>query len=231
MITLLWMYPRHLNTYGDGGNLQAFRMRCRWRGLDAVVRTIDPSDRVPARADFVFIGGGQDRSQAMAAPAVARHRAGLAALVAGGAVVLGVCAGYQFLGDRIDLADGTRLAGLGLLDVVTTVGSERRIGKVVVEPHPALGLHESLVGFENHAGRTAPGSDAHPLGDIVGRDDTDGAFHGNVFGTYLHGPVLPTNPALCDLLIRRVLRARGASDVLEPLPDRVERAAAAAYRS
>jgi CobQ-like glutamine amidotransferase family enzyme len=233
------MYPRHLNTYGDGGNLLALRMRCRWRGIDTVLWPVDPGDRLPRRADVVFIGGGQDRSQTVVAPALQQHRDGLEALVDDGAVVLGVCAGYQFLGHRIVQSDGSVLDGLGLLDVVTAAGAERCTGKIVVDPHPALELPATLVGFENHGGRTRLGGDpeTRPLGRVVrghgnGDDEgTEGAFRGDVFGTYLHGPVLPTNPGFCDLLIRRALNARGATTDLEPLPDGVEHDAAAAYRT
>jgi hypothetical protein len=235
-VEIAWIFPRLLNTYGDGGNILALGYRCRMRGIPAAVHRVDPGAALP-RADLIFIGGGQDRSQVVAAEALGRLRAPIRAAIADGSVVLGVCAGYQFLGDYYAFPDGTKVPGLGFLDVATMAGPERFVGNVVVEPHPALGLGAPLVGFENHSGRTDVGSDAdlHPLGTLVqgrgnnGQDGSEGAFKGNVFGTYLHGPVLPNNPALCDLLIARALRSRGESGVLAPLDDRVESAAAAAY--
>lgn len=236
-IEIAWIFPRLLNTYGDGGNILALVYRCRMRGIQTAVHRVDPGAALP-RTNLIFIGGGQDRSQVVAAEALGRLRTPIREAIVGGSVVLGVCAGYQFLGDYYALPDGTKVPGLGFLGVATVAGPERFVGNVVAEPNPDLGLGAPLVGFENHSGRTDLGSDAdlRPLGTLVqgrgnnGRDGSEGAFKGNVFGTYLHGPVLPNNPALCDLLIARGLRSRGESGVLAPLDDRVESAAAAAYR-
>jgi len=236
-IEIAWIFPRLLNTYGDGGNILALVYRCRMRGITTAVHRVDPGAALP-RANLIFIGGGQDRSQVVAAEALGRLRTPIREAIVDGSVVLGVCAGYQFLGDYSTFRDGTKVPGLGFLGVATVAGPERFVGNVVAEPNPDLGLGASLVGFENHSGRTDLGSDVdlRPLGTLVqgrgnnGQDGSEGAYKGNVFGTYLHGPVLPNNPALCDLLIARVLRSRGESGVLAPLDDRVESAAAAAYR-
>src|SRR5262249_36593520 len=151
-----------------------------------------------------------------------------------GAVVLGICAGFQFLGHFYELPDGTRVTGLGLLDVVTVAGATRLVGKVAVQPTGALGLASVVVGFENHSGRTTLGQDGElrPLGAVLrghgnnGRDGLEGAYRGRVFGTYLHGPLLPNNPELCDRLIRLALDGQGRVDPLPPLDDTAERAAA-----
>jgi CobQ-like glutamine amidotransferase family enzyme len=237
MIDVAWVFPRHLNTYGDRGNVLALEYRCRARGIALRVQEVAPREPLPP-ADVVFIGGGQDRFQAKVAEAVVALRDRLAGAIEDGAVVLAVCAGYQFLGRYYELPDGRRLGGLGILDVATTAGGpDRLVGKVVIEPDPTTGLAGRIVGFENHSGRTVFGSDPdlRPLGRVLrgrgnnGTDGLEGACKGNVFGSYLHGPLLPNNPELCDLIIRRALRRRGHDEPLAPLDDTAERTAAAAF--
>jgi lipid II isoglutaminyl synthase (glutamine-hydrolysing) len=236
VIEIAWIFPRHLSTYGDGGNILALEYRCRARGIPCRVHPVMPGGALP-RASIIFIGGGQDRCQVAAAPAIGRLRDPIRAAVQDGCVVLGVCAGYQFLGRRYQLPDGGQVAGLGLLDLETAAGEGRFVGRVVVRPDPALEVRAGIVGFENHSGRTVLGRDPdlRPLGRVVrghgnnGADGLEGAFKGAVFGTYLHGPVLPNNPELCDRLIRLALGRDGRCEELTPLDDAVERAAAAAF--
>src|SRR5207247_9996996 len=137
------------------------------------------------------------------------------------------CGGYQRLGHYYQTATGERLPGIGLLDLRTEAGSRRCIGDVVVEADAALGLSRpTLVGFENHSGRTFLGDGVRPLGRVLkgsgnnGEDGTEGVAHGSLFGTYLHGSLLPKNPHLADLILERALRRR-----LEPLDDAMELAA------
>ena len=236
MIEIAWLFPRHLSTYGDVGNIRALAYRCQARGIECRVHAVMPGEALP-EADIVFIGGGQDRCQVTAASGIDRLRERIHAEVEDGCVVLGVCAGYQLLGRRYQLPDGREVAGLGLLDLETTARGDRLIGKVVVDPDPALGVRARIVGFENHSGLTVLGGDPElrPLGTVVrghgnnGADGQEGAFKGTVFGTYLHGPILPNNPELCDWLIRLALRRHGQCEELASLDDAVERAAAAAY--
>ena len=233
---IAWIFPRHLGTYGDAGNVLAVEYRCRARGIACDVVRVDPGDRLP-RASLLFVGGGQDRCQAEAAAAIAALREPILGAIRDGAVVLGVCAGYQFLGHFYDLRDGARVAGLGVLDVTTVAGETRLVGKVVVRPVDALGIASAVVGFENHSGRTTLGADPElrALGAVVrghgnnGSDGSEGAFKGRVFGSYLHGPLLPNNPELCDRLIWLAREAEGHGDPLTPLDDVIERAAAAAF--
>ena len=236
MIEIVWLFPRHLSTYGDVGNIRALTYRCQARGIECRVHTVMPGEALPG-ASIVLIGGGQDRCQVTVGSGIDHVRERIHAEVENGCVVLGVCAGYQLLGRRYTLLDGREVAGLGLLDLETTAGGNRFIGKVVVHPDPALGVGTQIVGFENHSGLTVLGDDPElrPLGTVVrghgnnGGDGQEGAFKGTVFGTYLHGPVLPNNPELCDWLIRLALRRQGRSEELALLDDSVERAAAAAY--
>jgi CobQ-like glutamine amidotransferase family enzyme len=78
----------------------------------------------------------------------------------------------------------------------------------VVEPDAPL---PRLTGFENHGGRTTLGPGVRPLGRVVaggGNGDgagVDGALGDRLIATYLHGPVLPRNPALADLVLTWIL--------------------------
>src|SRR5262245_39026974 len=194
VIEIAWLFPRHLSTYGDVGNIRALTYRCQTRGIRCRVHAIMPGDALPV-SSIVLIGGGQDRCQVSAASGLDRLRDQSRAQVDNGCVVLGVCAGYQLLGRRYQLPDGREVAGLGLLEVETTAGGTRLIGKVVVQPDPALGVRAQIVGFENHSGLTVLAGDPElrPLGTVVrghgnnGADGREGAFKGTVFGTYLHG--------------------------------------------
>lgn len=236
MIEIAWIFPQHLNTYGDAGNIAALEYRCRMRNIGCRIHRVGPGEALPP-ASIIFIGGGQDRCQAGLSEAIAGLREGICARIRDGSVVLGVCAGYQFLGHSYQLPDGTTIAGLGCLDITTTAAKDRLVGKVAIEPSAALGVVGRIVGFENHSGRTVlgPDRDLRPLGTVVrghgnnGRDRSEGAFKGTVFGTYLHGPVLPNNPSFCDLLVRLARRRDGMLEELAPLDDSVELGAAAAY--
>jgi CobQ-like glutamine amidotransferase family enzyme len=188
----------------------------------------DPVDF--GEVDFVFLGGGSDREQDIMARDLLARRDDLAAAVEEGLVVLAICGGYQLLGRYYRAADGTTIPGLGLLDFHTRAGKNRLIGNVAVEVD-LDGFRVILLGFENHAGRTYLG-DLAPLGRVLvghgnnGEDGTEGARYKNVFCSYLHGPLLPKNPALTDHLIRLALRRRGLPGELEPLDDTLEREAA-----
>ncbi len=228
-ITIGWLYPDLMNIYGDRGNVVTLVQRARWRGLEA--RVLELGKGVTAgmdQVDVFFFGGGQDREQALVYDDLLETKAvHLTAAVEGGAAVLAVCGGYQLLGHYYEAATGEHLPGIGLIDVRTQAGRERCIGDVVVEADEALGLRPStLVGFENHSGRTFLGDGVRPLGRVLkgsgnnGADGTEGVACGNILGTYLHGSLLPKNPHLADLVVERALRRR-----LEPLDDSLELAA------
>ncbi len=236
------LYPDLLNLYGDRGNLLTLAARARWRGIEVVVDPVGIGDMLPpGRHDLYFIGGGEDRQQRLAAADLVARKADALRDAAGrGAVVLAVCGGYQLLGHYYRPAVGEDLPGLGLLDVVTVhpgPRARRLIGNVVVRSPLAGGM--TLVGFENHGGRTYLGPGAAPLGRVVagygnnGEDGTEGAVRGHVYGTYLHGPLLPKNPAFADHLLRAALRVRHGEVALAPLDDGLEAAAheAAAARA
>jgi CobQ-like glutamine amidotransferase family enzyme len=227
--TIGWLYPDLMNIYGDRGNIVTLFQRARWRGLDANVLELGKGGHAGiADVDVFFFGGGQDREQALVYDDLLETKAvHLAAAVQEGAAVLAVCGGYQLLGHYYETATGDHMPGIGLIDVRTEAGGRRCIGDVVVEADESLGLApRTLVGFENHSGRTFLGEGLRPLGRVLrgggnnGTDGTEGVACGSLFGTYLHGSLLPKNPHLADLIIERALRRR-----LEPLDDSLELAA------
>jgi lipid II isoglutaminyl synthase (glutamine-hydrolysing) len=202
-LTVVDVYPGSMFPQGDGGNLRMLEHRARGRGIEVQTLGAPIGEPLP-EADLYLLQGAEDEDQ----PAVARRLAEegtLAAAARAGKVVLGIGAGYQILGKSFDVPDGVTTEGLGLLDVRTTLGEHVDI-RVVTRPAPRLGL-PALVGYEWHRGRTVLGPDAEPLAEVEvgvcngGEPPTDGAVQGHVLGTYLHGPLLPRNPELADLLL------------------------------
>jgi len=200
------IYPELLGTYGDRGNAVVLVQRARWRGFDAELVEVAASEAIPDSLDVYLFGGGEDDPQSMAAAGMRSSAANIGRARDRGAAVLAVCAGFQLIGHRYDAADGEAIDGLGLVDALTRAGSPRLIGEVVVEPDDPL---PTLTGFENHGGRTTLGPGERPLGRVRtgggNGDGHDGILGERLVGTYLHGPVLPRNPALADLLLSWVL--------------------------
>jgi CobQ-like glutamine amidotransferase family enzyme len=202
------VYPELLGTYGDRGNALVLAQRCHWRDQPADVVEIAAGQPIPDSLDVYLFGGGEDAPQAMAAAGMRESRGNVERAQANGAVVFAVCAGFQNIGTSYTLPDGTVIEGMGLLDAATVAGSPRLIGEVVVEPDAPL---PRLTGFENHGGRTTLGPGVRPLGRVVaggGNGDgsgADGAVGDRLVATYLHGPVLPRNPALADLVLTWIL--------------------------
>jgi CobQ-like glutamine amidotransferase family enzyme len=227
------LYPGEMNIYADRGNIAVLERRLAWRGLGLEVSPLEIGDPVePGAHDLFYLGGGQDRDQAVVAEDLLATKAeGLRAAVAGGAAALCVCGGYQLAGHGYTGRDGSRMPGIGLLDLDTIAGPTRLIGNLLIEAE-IDGERRRLVGFENHAGRTTLGPGARPLGRVLaghgnnGEDGFEGAVSGRVIGTYLHGPLLPKNPWLADRLIAWGLEhGSGAPVPLEPLDDALEEAA------
>jgi CobQ-like glutamine amidotransferase family enzyme len=217
------LYPDMLRTYGDRGNVLALAKRAEWRGFEVRIDEVSRGETIAPDTSIVVIGGGSDRAQEIIGPDLLSRRTELSDALAGGALVVGICGGYQLLGHEYEAADGTRIDGLGLLDARTAAGPGRIIGRVRARAH-LFGREFELFGFENHGGRTTLGPSAAPLATVPrgqgnnGADRSEGAVQGGIVGTYLHGPVLPSNPDLADALLQRALG--GAP--LEPLDDRFE---------
>ena len=225
------LYPDLMNIYADRGNLLLLERRCAWRGLGFELSGAGLGDELdPAAHDLFYLGGGQDRDQALCAQDLATvKRDALHAAAERGAVLFGVCGGFQLLGHGYAFGD-ERLPGIGLVDLETVrEDGPRLIGNVAIEVDLGEGPRV-LAGFENHGGRTRLG-DAAPLGRVLkghgndGRSGFEGVRRGNVIGTYLHGPLLPKNAWFADWLIQTA-----TGRVLEPLDDTLEDAAHAAAR-
>ncbi len=233
-LRVLWLYPDHMNIYADRGNIAVLDRRCGWRGIGFSVTGAGPGEAIDPHAhDLLYIGGGQDRDQALVArDLVETKRDAISSALEAGAAMLAVCGGYQLLGEFYELEDGERLPGLGLVDLRTVrEPGARLIGNVVIESDLGDGP-EQIAGFENHGGRTYLGEGETPLGRVVsgfgnnGRDGAEGVRRGHLIGTYLHGPLLPKNTGLADRLIRWALeRQTGQPPHLEPLDDQLEEAA------
>ena len=227
------LYPEYLNIYADRGNMAVLERRADWRGIGFDYRTIGlGEDANPDEYDLYYVGGGQDREQALVAPDLATKGETLREAVDGGAAFLAVCGGYQLLGRFYRDRSGAELPGIGLLPHHTVAGERRMIGDVLLECELEPGHRRTLAGFENHAGRTYLDEGAEPLGRVVagfgnnGEDGVEGSRVGNALGTYLHGPLLPRNPWLADWLIGKALARRlGDAPDLEPLPDDFESSA------
>ena len=232
-LRLLALYPEQMNIYADRGNMIFWQRRCEWRGIGFSYAAAGPGESFdPAEHDLLYIGGGQDRDQVLVAEDMQRtKREAIASAVEDGAALLAVCGGYQLLGHRYELGERS-IPGLGIADLETIrEPGPRLIGNVSIEVDLGEGP-KVLAGFENHGGRTHLGPDAVPLGRVIhghgnnGRDGHEGVKRLNLIGTYLHGPLLPKNAWLADLLIARALERRtGAAPDLEPLPDEFEVAA------
>ena len=224
------LYPDLMNIYADRGNLLMLKRRCEWRGIGFELTGVGIGDALdPDGPDLYYMGGGQDRDQELCADDLFEHkRDALVAAAEDGAVVLGVCGGYQLLGHAYQLAD-EELPGIGLLDVRTVrADGPRLIGNVAIEADLPGTERKVLAGFENHAGRTHLGSRAQPLGRVLrghgnnGSDAYEGAREGMVIGTYMHGPLLPKNAWFADWLIATAI---GDGEELEPLEDELEQLA------
>ena len=221
------LYPEYLNIYADRGNIAVLSARARVRGHELDVQAIGMGDAVPT-VDLFYVGGGQDREQELVAHDLAAKSGPLREAVEAGAAFLAVCGGYQLLGRSYRDVAGVDLPGVGLLPLHTVAGERRMIGDVLLD---CAWAGETLAGFENHAGRTILDEDAEPLGRVVSGFGNDGAsgFEGcrykRVYGTYLHGPLLPRNPWFADRLLEEALAHAGVEARLEPLPDELEREA------
>lgn len=225
-LSIAHLYPKLLNLYGDFGNILTLKNRCMWRGIQVDINEINIGDSIKTH-DIFFIGGGQDKQQEEVAQELYSQKAVLTAQRDDGAVFLGICGGYQLFGHYYQPHDKDKLKGLSLMDAYTIAGKKRFIGNVTVKTD--FLTPNTLVGFENHSGLTYLQGDTKPLGIVSvgngnnGKDGTEGARFMNVFGTYLHGSLLPKNPHFADYLISLALEKKyGQKFELSKLDDRFE---------
>ncbi len=222
------LYPDLLNIYGDRGNVLALYQRCQWRGIQVSVTALDLGEKVdPDVYDLYFMGGGQDAQQVLVCDDLHQTKAtGLREAVKNEAVFLTICGGYQLLGHYYKPMQGRELKGLSLIDAYTVAGEKRLIGNIVIQRDDS-----TVVGFENHSGLTHLGEGVRPLGRVItgcgnnNDDKTEGVHSGTLYGTYMHGSLLPKNPKLTDELIEQALRRRYGEISLTPLDDTLEQSA------
>jgi CobQ-like glutamine amidotransferase family enzyme len=218
-IKIIRIHNELLGTYGDQGNAEVLAFRAKFHGITANIVDVSYNDDLPTNGDIYLLGGAEDAAQLLSLEALKRgdnldilHMA-----IERGAVILAVCAGFQIIGNRF-VANGQEVEGLGLLDVTSIPGDKRLVGDIKTTSS-VLGFE--LTGFENHTGRTILGPTAQAFGKVVkghGNGDSkyDGAVNGNVFGTYMHGPILARNPEFADLLLTRAT-GRKYAQITDPL--------------
>lgn len=252
-LTLTHLYPDHLNLYGDTGNLIVLKRRCQWRGIDCAIQPLGMGDRPkPGETDLYFMGGGQDNDQVAVVEDFHQLKADtIQADTEAGVVFLGVCGGYQLMGNTFLMGNGQETPGLGIINVTTkapgTEVKQRCIGNLVAEIPDAMYeeiqslyaesqagksqiIPKTLVGFENHSGQTFLGEGVEPLAKTVAgfgnnaAAEYEGARYKNVFGSYMHGSLLPKNPHFADYLIGLALRRKYQDPTLTlpPLADTEE---------
>jgi CobQ-like glutamine amidotransferase family enzyme len=218
-IKIVRIHNELLGTYGDQGNAEVLAFRAKFHGITATIVDVSYNDDLPTNGDIYLLGGAEDAAQLLSLEALQRgdslnilHMA-----IERGAVILAVCAGFQIIGNKF-VANGQEVEGLGLLDVISVPGDKRLVGDIKTTSS-VLGFE--LTGFENHMGRTILGPTAQAFGKVIaghGNGDSkyDGAVNGNIFGTYMHGPILARNPEFADLLLTRAT-GRKYAQITDPL--------------
>ncbi len=220
-ITIIQLYPKDMNLYGDWGNTLVLKKRLEWRGFDVEIIDHNPGDATDFSTGDIFVGGGgQDAGQLAIQDDLLSRGEELKTLANNGAPMLLICGMYQLFGRQFVTNDGSIIRGIGVLPVETTAGEERLIGNITLESDQ----FGAIVGYENHSGQTFLDDTVQPLGKVVRgagnntTDGTEGVQFNNVIATYLHGSLLPKNPTIADFLIAKALERRGISaEDLKPL--------------
>jgi CobQ-like glutamine amidotransferase family enzyme len=225
-INIIHLFPDLLNLYGDRGNILVLKKRCDLRGITANIIEFNINDEIDiSNADIIFLGGGSDREQKLVCKKLLSIKEELIKFRDDLGVIFAVCGGYQLLGRYYSL-DDEKIEGLSLCDMYTEQKQGRLIGNIAIDTG-----FSTVVGFENHGGRTYLGENVEPLGKVIrghgnnGEDNYEGVLYKNIFGTYLHGPLLPKNPEFADLLIEKALLRKYQTAELTPLPCHIEKLA------
>lgn len=203
-VTVLQLYPKEMNIYGDNGNVQVLLRRLEWYGYTPKLIAYNVGDTLPSDADIIIGGGGQDSGQEKIHSDLLSIGDQLKQWADAKKPMLLVCGLYQLFGEFFQTLNGTHLQGIGVFDVKTYGTTERLIGNIVTT-NEDFGL---IIGYENHSGQTFLGESATPLATVIkgagnnAKDGHEGVRYNNAIGTYLHGSILPKNPAIADFLIR-----------------------------
>lgn len=213
------LYAKEMNIYGDNGNVLVLKKRLEWRDIPVKVVAVGVGDTIPKEASIIIGGGGQDTGQLKIAKDLKQKKDTIKNMHKDGVVMLMICGMYQLFGHYFDTNNSQRIAGIGLFDSYTVAGSERIIGNCLVSSDWG-----NLIGYENHSGKTYLNS-GKPLGYTkIGqgnntKDKTEGAYNGNAFGSYLHGPLLAKAPIFADYLLQKALEVSGYTNKLVKLND------------
>ena len=213
-----WLYPELMNIYGDRGNMIVLKQRCLWRGIDVQIINLDLGfyEAKLEECDILIMGGAQDKQQETVALDLFKKAKALKRIINKGVPGLYICGAYQFLGHYYKDAYGTKIPGLGVFDMYTESSKTkpRLIGNIVIQPSPSLTINYQLlaiplfVGFENHGGHTFLADPKQAFAKVItgygnnGTDKTEGIHYKTSIGTYLHGPILPSNPELAVYLLQ-----------------------------
>lgn len=228
VIHIVHLYPKEMNIYGDNGNILVLKKRLEWLGVRAEVHRVGVGDSLPKLVHIIVGGGGQDKGQSLIANDLKMKADELLRLAVSGVPMLMICGMYQMFGHYFKTSEGKKIPGIGILDVHTIAGKGRMVGNIASETE----RWSDLVGYENHSGLTYLGANAKPLGNTKkmqgnnGQDGTEGAVQYNVFGTYLHGPVLAKAPLFADHILLLALQAAGIKKSPDSLDNSLEISAA-----
>lgn len=237
-LRITYLYPHHMNLYGDTGNIICLQKRCQWRDINTEIILINPGDKlVSGQTDIYFFGGGQDAQQEFVAKDLLRHQQVIKEDLENGVAALTICGGYQLFGHRFITKDRHEIPGIGVFDLETYGSDHRMIGNIIVEINSIFyqniiqnypSAHPTFVGFENHSGETKI-STGSTIGETLtgyGNNYTshhEGYHHQHAFGTYMHGSLLPKNPHLADYLISKAIEHQTHEPpTLSPLDDTLE---------
>lgn len=207
LIRLLQLYPTEMNIYGDWGNALTLKKRLEWQGYKVEILEHHPGKPFPRDVDIIIGGGGQDSGQDKIREDLLKIGKNLRKLADDGVPMLMICGLYQLFGRYFETAQGDRIEGIGIFGAQTVGGPKRLIGNIVTKSD----LFGEIVGYENHSGLTVLDADQKALAKVVrgagnnGKDKTEGAIYNNVIGSYLHGSLLPKNPAIADWLIEKAV--------------------------
>ncbi len=225
LLKIGWLYPELMSTYGDRGNIIVLTKRCEWREIDVGLLKIDFSTKKHEieKCDLIFGGGAQDRQQAILIDDLREKKGNVLRLMfERGVPGLFVCGAPQLLGHSYMTGDGRILKGLGIFDMETRHFGENKprcIGNLVCKLSSQFMIDNSwskttMVGFENHGGRTYLGKGVEPFAKVIkgfgnnGEDGKEGAVYNNCIATYSHGPFLPKNPHVADWLIAKAVEIK-----------------------
>lgn len=247
-LTIGWLYPDLMSTYGDRGNIIVLQKRSEWRGIDVKVKRLELGFNIDdlQECDLLFMGGAQDTQQTIVAKDLKQKASKLKDMIENGIPGLYICGAYQFLGKYYKEADETIIEGLSIFDLYTEnpgLNTKRLIGDIIIKTmnHEPI-TNNYLVGFENHGGRTYLGKNVEPFAQVIhgfgnngnqprldggqAGDRTEGVIYKNSIGSYLHGPILPKNPELADYVIQKALEVKYKKNIeLLPLDDTLEQKA------